>query len=53
MKKHKIIQVFPDSIAEELDIEPGDYLLTINEKEIEDIFDYQFGFLLQLFSLLY
>ena len=42
MKKHKIIQVFPDSIAEELDIEPGDYLLTINEKEIEDIFDYQF-----------
>lgn len=42
MKKHKIIQVFPDSIAEELDIEAGDYLLTINEKEIEDIFDYQF-----------
>ena len=42
MKKHKIIQVFRDSIAEELDIKPGDYLLTINEKEIEDIFDYQF-----------
>lgn len=42
MKKHKIEQVLPDSIGEELEIEPGDYLLAINDKEIEDIFDYQY-----------
>ena len=42
MKKHKITAIQADSIAEELEIEPGDYLLKINEKEIEDIFDYQF-----------
>lgn len=42
MKKHKIEQVMPDSIAEELEIEIGDYLLAINDKEIEDIFDYQY-----------
>ncbi|MGN0368339.1 MAG: PDZ domain-containing protein, partial [Wujia sp.] len=37
MKKHKITAIQADSIAEELEIEPGDYLLKINEKEIEDI----------------
>ena len=31
-----------DSIAEELGIEPGDRLLSINGQEIEDIFDYQY-----------
>lgn len=42
MKKHKICAVQPGSIAEELEIEPGDCLLTINDHEIKDIFDYQF-----------
>jgi len=44
MKKHKhmIKSVEPGSIAEELEIEPGDELISINDKEIEDIFDYRF-----------
>ncbi|MDD6328442.1 MAG: DUF512 domain-containing protein [Lachnospiraceae bacterium] len=42
MKKHKIINIEEESIAEELGISPGDYLLAINNKEIEDIFDYQY-----------
>lgn len=45
MKKkneHIIKTVLPNSIAEELDIEPGDVLLSINGEEIEDIFDFQF-----------
>ena len=41
-KKHKIIQVEEGSIAEELGIEPGDVLLSINDKEIEDVFDFDF-----------
>lgn len=40
--EHKIISVQSGSIAEELEIEPGDFLLSINEKEIKDIFDYRF-----------
>ncbi|MBQ8189100.1 MAG: DUF512 domain-containing protein [Lachnospiraceae bacterium] len=44
MKKaeHIIKSVEPGSIAEELEIQPGDILLQINGEEIEDIFDYQF-----------
>ncbi|MBP3420729.1 MAG: DUF512 domain-containing protein [Lachnospiraceae bacterium] len=44
MKKaeHKIKSIEPGSIAEELEIQPGDVLLQINGEEIEDIFDYQF-----------
>ena len=44
MKKraHIISNVIPGSIAEELEIEAGDKLLSINETEIEDVFDYQF-----------
>lgn len=41
-KPHTIKKVYPASIAEELDIVPGDSLLTINNQPIEDIFDYQF-----------
>lgn len=41
-KEHKIIAVAPGSIAAELEVEPGDALLSINGKEIEDIFDYQY-----------
>lgn len=39
---HLITLVQPGSIAEELDIEPGDYLLEVNGHTIEDVFDYRF-----------
>lgn len=42
MKKHKISRVLPDSIGEELGLEAGDFILKINDNEIEDIFDYDF-----------
>ena len=41
-KTHIISKVIPGSIAEELEIEAGDKLLTIDNTEIEDVFDYQF-----------
>lgn len=43
-KKHEhiISYVEPGSIAQEMDIVPGDVLLSINDCEIEDIFDYRF-----------
>ena len=44
MKKnqHVIYKIEPGSIAEELELEPGDILLRINGKEIEDVFDYHY-----------
>ena len=44
MKKHEHIvkSVEPGSIADEMGIEPGDKLLSIDGHEIEDIFDYQY-----------
>ena len=42
IKGHKISAVEPGSIAWELELEPGDELLTINGNEIEDIFDYEY-----------
>ena len=44
MKKnrHIIRQVLPGSIGEELQMEPGDEILRVNDQEIEDIFDYQY-----------
>ncbi|BCN31311.1 DUF512 domain-containing protein [Anaeromicropila herbilytica] len=39
---HEVKSVKQDSIAYELEIEPGDCLLRINGKEIKDVFDYQF-----------
>lgn len=39
---HLIKEIKPDSIAMELEIEPGDRLLAINNNTIEDIFDYQY-----------
>ena len=41
-KEHVIQQIVPGSIAEEMEIEPGDVLVEINGQEIEDIFDYQY-----------
>ena len=40
--KHVIKEVYPGSIAEELEIEPGDILLSINHEKIGDIFDYRY-----------
>lgn len=41
-KGHLIHSIIEGSIAEELGVEPGDYLLSINGMEIEDVFDYRF-----------
>ncbi len=40
--QHTIRTVLPGSIAAELEIEPGDAILAINDEEIQDIFDYQY-----------
>ena len=40
--EHIVKGIVPGSIADELGIEPGDRLLSVNGHEIEDIFDYQF-----------
>ncbi len=44
MKKtnHVIKKVNKDSIGEEMGIEAGDVLLAVNDKEIEDVFDYRY-----------
>ncbi len=44
MKKneHIIKEVYPGSIAEEMEIEAGDALLAIGGQEIEDVFDYRY-----------
>lgn len=41
-QKHIVCHVKENSIAWELGIEPGDKLISINNKEIEDVFDYHF-----------
>ena len=41
-KEHIVKTVKPGSIAEELEITPGDKVLAVDNTEIEDIFDYQF-----------
>ena len=41
-KVHIIDKVLEGSIAEELEIEVGDELVSINDQKIEDIFDYQY-----------
>lgn len=44
MKKteHIVKEVMPGSIAQEMEITPGDVLLAINDREIEDVFDYRY-----------
>ena len=39
---HKISEVKPGSIGDELEIRPGDRLLSINGQKIEDVFDYHY-----------
>ena len=41
-KAHIIKEIERGSIAEELELAPKDVLLSINGKEIEDIFDYHY-----------
>jgi len=40
--EHRIKKVDPNSIAEEMGIEAGDVLLTINNEAMEDVFDYRY-----------
>ncbi len=42
LQEHTIKEVLPDSIAEELEIEAGDVLVSINEQSIKDVFDYRY-----------
>ncbi len=42
-KGHLIKSVTAGSIAEEMEIEPGDRLLRVNEKEIQDVFDFHYA----------
>ena len=42
MKEHIVVKVRPGSIAEELEVKPGDMLVSVDGHEIEDIFDYHY-----------
>ena len=42
INEHVVKEIVPGSIAEEMEIEPGDVLVKINDNTIEDIFDYQY-----------
>ncbi|MBQ6876489.1 MAG: DUF512 domain-containing protein, partial [Lachnospiraceae bacterium] len=41
-KGHLIKEIIPGSIAEEMEIEAGDCLISVNGETLEDIFDYQY-----------
>lgn len=41
-KGHRIKEVKENSIAWEMEIEPGDLVLSVNDKKIEDVFDYHY-----------
>ncbi len=43
VKKHRVLRITEGSIAEELGVQPGEYLLAVNGEEIRDIFDYRFA----------
>lgn len=40
--EHIVKEVEPGSIAQEMGIEAGDVLLSVNDNEIEDVFDYRY-----------
>ena len=40
--EHKITQVEKNSIGEELGLQPGDLLLSVNGEVVEDVFDYRY-----------
>ncbi len=39
---HKIKTIIPGSIGDELELEPGDRVLAVNDQQIEDVFDYHY-----------
>lgn len=41
-KRHIISKVLPQSIGEEMELTPGDELISINGQVIEDVFDYHY-----------
>lgn len=41
-KEHIIHRIEPGSIAEELELEPGDVLVSVNGQDVQDIFDYHY-----------
>ncbi len=41
-KEHRIREIQPGSIGEELELAPGDVVLAVNGQELEDVFDYEF-----------
>ena len=47
----KIIKVFPNSLATEIGLKPGDRLLKINDQRVKDDIDYQFKMADQLVKL--
>lgn len=47
-----IAEVYPGSIAEEMEIQAGDAILAVNEEEVRDIIDFQLGVSEESFSLL-
>ena len=40
--EHMVREVIPGSIAEEMGIEAGDVIISVNDNEIEDVFDYRY-----------
>ncbi len=42
MSRHIIASIEPESIAEEMELEAGDELISINGQEIGDVFDYHY-----------
>ena len=51
-KGHLITGVEPGSIAEEMEIVPGDRLIAVNDHEIEDVFDYRYHISAEYITLL-
>ena len=41
-KRHVISRILPGSIAQELELAPGDILLSVNGQQVEDVFDYRY-----------
>ncbi|MDD3221536.1 MAG: DUF512 domain-containing protein [Clostridia bacterium] len=39
---HIIKKILPGSIAEEMDLEPGDSVIAVNDEPIKDVFDYHY-----------
>ena len=52
MKKIYIKDIVKNSIAEEMEIERGDYLISVNNTEINDILDYKFQIFDEYITLL-